>query len=200
MMVGANIEAQSPQRFAVGRALERVQGSHRLMLEQYRRQARSEAAAVPRQVTQLQPSRTPPRRQPQQASFNDEAVLRQRIVIPLDRLLASGAPRPLSAEELAQRKRQAIDSRVRPPHPTAVATPPTTESDDPFRDDPSRTEAAEAAATMQPTLESSGEVQPVAEEVAETEATSESAEETPEAEATPEAETMPEDGDNPFDS
>ncbi len=111
MMVGANIEVQRPQRFAVGRALERVQGSNRLMLEQYRRQARSQAAAVSAQTTpatattQLQ---LPPRRQPQQASFNDQAALRQRIVVPLDRLLGPGAPQPLSADELAQRARQAI--------------------------------------------------------------------------------------------
>jgi tetratricopeptide (TPR) repeat protein len=82
MMVGANLEAQAPQRFAVGRALERVQGSYRLMLEQYRRQARVAAAAAPRQATQLEPRQTPQlRRQPQQASFNDDAVLRQRIAV-----------------------------------------------------------------------------------------------------------------------
>jgi hypothetical protein len=44
MEVGATLEARRPKQFAVGTALERVQGSDRLMLEQYRRQGRAAAA------------------------------------------------------------------------------------------------------------------------------------------------------------
>jgi hypothetical protein len=196
MMVGANIEAQRSQRFAVGRALERVQGGHRLILEQYRRQARSEAAAASGQIA---PATTAPQRQPpaarrlQQASFNDEVALRRRIVIPLDRLLGPGAPQPLSTDELSQLTRQTIGSQPVPPQPTGAAVPPTTASEDPFRDDPSRTDAAETGATTPPAVESTGEEQPEAEELTETEATPESGAEMPDAEATPE------DDDNPFD-
>jgi hypothetical protein len=191
MMVGANIEAQAPQRFAVGRTLERVQGGHRLMLEQYRRQARSQAANVPRQATQLQSRPTPrPRRQPQQASYNDEAVIRRRIVIPLDRLLGSGSPQPLSAEELSQRRVQVSGPQATRPQPAAAATPASAESEDPFRDD-STAGAAEATAT-QPTAAPTGTRQPEADDTTEPEATPVSGEETPEAEATPE------DDENPF--
>ena len=77
MMVGASIEARHPQRFAVGKALERVQGGHRLMLERYRREARSQQVAL----KPAQPSQRF-RRQPPQAKSQDEHVLRRRIVIP----------------------------------------------------------------------------------------------------------------------
>jgi hypothetical protein len=120
-------------------------------------------------------------------------VLRQRIVIPLDQLLASGNPQPLSAEELSQRARQSTRSQPLPPQPTAEVAPSSAASEDPFRDDASPTEAPEAAATTPPTVESTAEERPEAEEVTETGATSESGEEMPEAEATPEAE------ENPFD-
>ena len=41
MQIGAAVEAQRPRQFAVGTALERVQGGDRLLLEQYRREARA---------------------------------------------------------------------------------------------------------------------------------------------------------------
>ena len=44
MEIGASIEARHPKQFAVGTALERVQGSDRLLLEQYRRKGRDAAA------------------------------------------------------------------------------------------------------------------------------------------------------------
>lgn len=44
MQVGAAIETGAPGHWAVGSALQRVQGTNRLMLEQYRRRARRDAA------------------------------------------------------------------------------------------------------------------------------------------------------------
>ena len=41
MQIGAAVEAGRPRQFAVGTALERVQGGDRLLLEQYRREART---------------------------------------------------------------------------------------------------------------------------------------------------------------
>jgi hypothetical protein len=43
MEIGARLEARRPKQFAVGSALERVQGSDRLLLEKYRRQGRAAA-------------------------------------------------------------------------------------------------------------------------------------------------------------
>jgi hypothetical protein len=57
MQVGASVEAQRPKQFAVGTALERVQGSDQLLLEQYRRQARealpSQGGPISRQRIEL---------------------------------------------------------------------------------------------------------------------------------------------------
>ena len=189
MMVGANVEAQHPQRFAVGQALERVQGGHRLMLERYRREARSRQVALkPAQPDQRV------RRQPPQIESRDEHVLRRRIVIPLDRLLGPGGPEPLSVEELSQRTRRGLETGATPPQPTREAAGPVV-TDDPFRDDPARPE--EASATAPP---SAGPVRPPeleAEDGPEFEATPD-AEETPQAEETPTAEQVPGGEEDPF--
>jgi hypothetical protein len=187
MMVGASIEAQHPQRFAVGKALERVQGGHRLMLERYRREARTQQVAL----KPVEPPRAV-RRQPQQMPSHDQHVLRQRIVIPLDRLLGSGPPQPLSTEELSLR-RQAVEARPIPPQPASEATPTAEISDDPFRDDPSQAALAAPAATAQPASAQEGAGDSNLEEATE-------AEFTPESEESAEAEAMPEADDNPFGS
>jgi tetratricopeptide (TPR) repeat protein len=148
MMAGASVEAQHPQRFAVGRALERVQGGHRLMLERYRWEARSRQVAL----KPAQPGQRVGRPRPQITS-HDEHVLRQRVVIPLDQLLASGTPQPLSAEQLSRRTRQALEARPIPPQPAPEAAVPAAASDDPFRDDATRPSTEEAAATAQPVAE-----------------------------------------------
>ena len=44
MAAGATLEARRPKQFAVGAALERVQGSDRLLLEQFRRKGQATAA------------------------------------------------------------------------------------------------------------------------------------------------------------
>lgn len=46
MEVGAALEAQNPGTFAVGQALQRVQGGHRLTLERYRTKARASQPVV----------------------------------------------------------------------------------------------------------------------------------------------------------
>jgi hypothetical protein len=139
MMVGASLEAQRPNRFGVGRALERVQGGHRLTLEQYRRQGRAFAAstasmALPRQS------------QPARAQVADDSfVLRNRIVVPIDRLLEEGGPRPLSADELAAR-RQRTNSRPAQRATRPVEAPASARvGDDPFGDDPADAVAEDAA-------------------------------------------------------
>jgi tetratricopeptide (TPR) repeat protein len=184
MQVGASLEAQHPQRFTVGKALERVQGSHRLMLERYRREARSQQVAL-NPAQPIQPIQ-PIRRQPPPVISRDQHVLRQRIVIPLDRLLAAGPPQPLSPEELSRRAQQARAARITPPQPAGETVQPAS-TDDPFRDDPTRP-APSAPAT--PAASETGT--PVESKVAE----AAEAEDMPASET--EADQTPESDENPF--
>jgi hypothetical protein len=124
MMTGAALEAQRPNRWGIGAALERVQGYDRLLLEQFRRQARLEAAlnggpSGGQAITGRQPE-----------------VLRERVVIPLDEYLRPGVPQPTA--------RGAVDATVprtfaptdgQPPA-AGNRTAPAETPDDPFRDDP----------------------------------------------------------------
>jgi hypothetical protein len=186
MMMGASVEAQHPQRYAVGKALERVQGGQRLVLERYRREARSQQVA-------LKPAQPTERflRQPPPITNHDEHVLRHRVVIPLDRLLGTGIPQPLSAEELSRRTRQAREAQATPPQPNGEATESAATTDDPFRDDLSRTSTDDAASAAQPAAELATSPAIEAEEAPE-------AQITPEAEAMPEAEDVPAADDDPF--
>jgi len=137
MHIGALLEAQRPQRFAVGSALERVQGSHRLMLEQFRRQALAGAAAIREQLS---------RQRHEQIVARDREVLRERVIIPLEALLEPGVPRPLSPAELARRQAALPTGSASPPVPRPPA-PSITVDDDPFRDDVPR----QPVATPRPT-------------------------------------------------
>jgi Tetratricopeptide repeat len=179
MSVGASVEARRPQRFAIGKTLERVQGSHRLMLERYRREARSQTAINPTYGQQ------PARRRPLPTSMGDETVLRQRIVIPLDRLGGTGIPQPLTAEELLRRAQQAGDTLGASPQPTRQSAGQQSTGEDPFRDDPSRL-APQGNGTQAPSAQEAAN--PLTPE----------AEETQEAEATPEVEDVPAANDDPF--
>ena len=162
------------------------------MLERYRREARTQQVAL----KPAQPSQRF-RRQPPQAKGQDEHVLRRRIVIPLDRLLGPGGPEPLTAEELSQRTRRALETGATPPQPTREAAGPVVTTDDPFRDDPARPSAEEEAVTAPPAAEPVSPTELEAEAGPEFEATPE-AEETPEVEETPTAEETPGGEEDPF--
>lgn len=122
MLVGAALEAQRPQRFPVGNSLQRVQGRDRLMLEQFRRQARAEAGTIG--AGPVVPA----------APEAPSDALRRRVVIPLDEYLQSGDPRPAHADAS--------------PAPAQIADPPSgpllhrdqqvasPQAEDPFIDDP----------------------------------------------------------------
>jgi hypothetical protein len=119
MLVGAALEVQRPKRFAVGAALERVQGHDRLLLEEFRRQARSETGLNTTGLGQAISSELP-------------GALRQRVVIPLNEYLHPGAPRPAGAgtsEPFAPRTFAPL-----PAAPQSAAGTP----ENPFRDDPQR--------------------------------------------------------------
>lgn len=139
MEAGAAIEAQAPQRWGVGMALQRVQGRDRLMLEDYRRRARLNEAGRQDQRNraryELNKSREP-------------EVLRRPVEIPLDELVQPGDPQEL------------IKSRVLPPQrapmpgdspPQRLETaPPATPSVNPFADDPVPVDANAGTSPEQP--------------------------------------------------
>jgi hypothetical protein len=115
MMLGAELEARQRNRYAVGTALARVQGSDRLLLERFRQQARTRASAV----------KGPALDQPTDAAAG---VLRSRVIIPLDELMRPGGPQPLTAEEIARRAAAIEAGRAAAAMAPAEATaPPTTE-------------------------------------------------------------------------
>ena len=105
MLVGAMVEAQSPQRYGIGMALERVQGPSRLMLEEFRCNARRDGAV---QATTMTSAPAPQLITPQE---RDSGVLREKRVVPLEELLRPGGPQTF-ADEPAQ-----------PPTPPQAGTP-----------------------------------------------------------------------------
>lgn len=146
MFTGALLEAQSPRRFAVGSALQRVQGSDRLMLEKCRRDARHDAVVQTSAVAPGSAIVTPP--PTFQRPEPDAAVLRHRQVVPLEELLRPDGPR-VSAGELAplvaplppqaSPGKPATAANTIPSPPVApgsrVAAPPPAPANNPFEDD-----------------------------------------------------------------
>jgi hypothetical protein len=153
MVVGAALEAQHPDRYAVGSALARVQGGDRLFLERFRQQARTRAAANGRPALDAQ---------------SDEAagVLRSRVVLPLDEILLPGGPRPLTADEISRRAAAIENARA-----AAVAPPvqPPTRAADPLSGaDSAAVPAAEESEISAQPAESSEEAEATAEETTDT--------------------------------
>lgn len=121
LQIGSMLEAQQPNRFAMGKTLERVQGPQRLLLERYRQSARLNAPAVAR-----------PNVSPAAATESDTGVLRERMLVPLDQLLQPGVPRSIPAPPAAP-------SNSTPPSASppaqAPANPAPAPEDNPFGDD-----------------------------------------------------------------
>jgi len=147
MEAGAAIEAQAPQRWGVGVALQRVQGRDRLVLEDYRRRARLDEAGRQDQRN---------RARYEQNKSREPEVLRHAVGIPLDELVQPGNPQEL------------INSHVVPTQPTLLpgdspprrpeAGPPATPPQNPFADDPMPPADAKAKSTPDkpPTATESG--------------------------------------------
>lgn len=125
----ASLEARSRGSYPVGQSLERVQGSDRLVLEQYRWHAsqfpadtRCNCASSTSQHAEI-------------AMHTDAGALRQAVSVPLDRLVqpvgltelqaALGEP-PLAGETI-------ISDQM---HPAGTAAAGAASSQDPFADDP----------------------------------------------------------------
>ena len=114
---GAMLEAKSPGQYAVGHALERVQGPTRLILEKYRENARLQHAIADRQRQQ---------KRYEQQKRTETSATRRRVPVSLDRLtdgVVAGdfgpEPKPtrpqtiLRAGEVAQQER-AVGTDVGP--------------------------------------------------------------------------------------
>lgn len=104
VMIGAALEARSPGTYPVGKALERVQGGDRLLLEQYR--WRVQAARV---IAEGAEARTANRADV--AIHTDVGALRQKVSVPLERLV-----QPVSLAEL-------VNVSAETPAPAAATTP-----------------------------------------------------------------------------
>jgi hypothetical protein len=91
-LIAATLEANSRGSFAVGQSLERVQGGDRLVLEQYRWQARPAATAT---AGSRGPNNT--NHHAAIAIHTDAGALRRTVSVPLDRLV-----QPISLSELAE--------------------------------------------------------------------------------------------------
>jgi hypothetical protein len=120
MMVGAAMEAQQPNRYAVGKSLERVQGYDRLLLERFRREARADAR-----------TQRPAGGAAQASAIDDSGALRRRTVIPLDEYSRPGIGRGAPTMGTAPPTPRTFAPAAPPP-----AQLPAAETGDPFRDDP----------------------------------------------------------------
>jgi hypothetical protein len=118
MEIGAEMEARSPHRFDIGKTLERVQGPTRLLLEQYRNRARTNAAMN----QPVGPVRAP-----------DAAVLRERRIVPLEEFSRAGEPRSVAAPMTAPET--TTPPVVSPPKPADNFNAAPAGAGNPFGDD-----------------------------------------------------------------
>jgi hypothetical protein len=138
MLVGANLEARSPNHQAIGAALERIQGSDRLMLEEFRRSARqnlvgqaSASETAPPQTTGNQQPSAAGLLSPQRPSTfkeTDADVLREKRIVPIEELLRPGGPHSIVDD-------QAPPAETPANPPTDNAAPASTPAANPFEDD-----------------------------------------------------------------
>jgi hypothetical protein len=150
--IGAALEAERPNRYGVGAALQRVQGSDRLALEKYRRQALAGALAQGR----LNRARSESR------ASDESQVLYQPVIVPLDGFSLPGIPPALSTEDLARRA-AAAESRAAPRLPPQSSAPTSAISEaDPFQDDaaPASEQPASAARATEASADATKEAAP----------------------------------------
>jgi hypothetical protein len=143
MMVGAGLEAQQPRRYAIGSALERVQGPNRLMLEKYRRDALTNAVTQTSATVPATKSPAPNR------TFRerDADVLREERYVPLDELLRPGTPQAIVAEprrEAPPTPPQATGPAMKaaPAEAPAAQPPAAAATTNPFADEPAAASSA----------------------------------------------------------
>jgi hypothetical protein len=139
MRDGAQVEARLPNRYAIGKALERVQGYDRLELERYRRTARMNVVTTAKPIVPV--SGQQPIAEP------DAAVLRERRMVPLDEFMQPGTPKLVPVPEAAQATATAAPA---PATNSAAPAAAATNNTDPFADDAAKVAPAKAATTVTP--------------------------------------------------
>jgi len=138
MRIGAAHEASNPgNRHAIGKALERVQGPHRRLLERFRQQAR---------MDRLQQRRQQTRRRYEQLQQREPAVLRREMPVPLEELVKPSLVLPAqlgspSARELpgfaAPAAEEIAPAEAAPAPSPEPDSSPEIDQDDPFAEGPS---------------------------------------------------------------
>jgi hypothetical protein len=151
MLVGANLEMQSPRAHAVGVALERVQGCDRLLLEQFRCQARqnvvTQASAIgePRGQKAVVPPQAIAPTPPQTFKAPDAAVLREHRIVPLEELLRPGGPQTVVEQPEEQPQPSAPAAT-----PSEKAAPTSAPEANPFQDDTQKSAPEPAKPAAEP--------------------------------------------------
>jgi hypothetical protein len=134
-LIAATLEARSRGSYSVGQSLERVQGSDRLVLEQFRWHARPVPAAAPGN----HPATTFDRAD--FAVHTDAGALRQAVSVPLDRLVE-----PVGLSELREASviQPLSATTVISDQPSAdgASAAGANSADNPFADDPHAGEAS----------------------------------------------------------
>lgn len=154
---GAAAEARQPDRYAIGTALERVQGGPRILLEQYRRQAREAYALHRAEVNRARYERV---------SRREADVLRQKVAVPLDQLVPPGEAKSLLAgQDVAE---PLLAPAATAPAPAEASDTPAAAkvAGDPFADDPAAAAPAGPAASPPDQRPASDAAAPPAEEPA----------------------------------
>jgi hypothetical protein len=124
LQIGASLEAQQLNRYAIGAALMRVQGADRLLLEQYRRAGR---------LAERQYRVERDRERYEQVQRREPEVLHLKATIALDQLLGPNGSQPVVAWGRSPRPVSASTSAASLPVASAAAP---ASSDNPFPDDP----------------------------------------------------------------
>jgi tetratricopeptide (TPR) repeat protein len=125
MQQGAAVEARAPDRWGVGSALQRVQGTDRLLLEGYRRRARLDEAT-------RQDERN--RARYEQIIRREPEVLRRAVEVPLEELVQPTDPQELIHAQ-AEPSQRTVSPDVAVPQREEAAKPARA-LNDPFTDDP----------------------------------------------------------------
>ncbi len=124
MRMGATLEARDPgNRLAIGKALERVQGPHRILLEGFRQQARLERLEQ-RQRQTLD--------RYEQLRLREPDVLRREIPVPLEDLVEPSLKLPEGTGETSTSETAAPTEVTSDPAPAKPVPPPEPADDDPF--------------------------------------------------------------------
>src|SRR3954464_9582037 len=150
MKSGAAVESRLPNRYAIGKSLERVQGYDRLALEKYRRTARMKVVTTAKPIVPVSGQ--------QQLADPDAAVLRDRRMVPLDEFMQQGPPMLVPVPEARQRTYAAPAPAGKGAAPAAAAANNT----DPFADDAAM-KASPAAPATTPTDPATTPTEPAAE-------------------------------------